>query len=82
MPALRLPANLGLCELVHQHLDLGDARGRVDTGDRLMTLVASALAWGDSFDDADGLRPYGVVKSSFQYNATGVGLERSVGCVS
>ena len=38
------------------HLDLGDAPGRANTGDKLMTLVASALAGGDCIDDADALR--------------------------
>ena len=38
------------------HLDLGGAPGRANTGDKLMTLVASALAGGDCIDDADALR--------------------------
>ena len=45
---LMLPATLalrlGLGELVEQHLDLGRATGRANTGDKLLTLVASALA--------------------------------------
>ena len=57
---LLLPAtlaqHLGLGELVNQHLDLGDAPGRANTGDKLLTLVASALAGGDCIDDADVLR--------------------------
>ena len=60
---LLLPASLalrlGLGELVNKHLDLGDAPGRANTGDKLMTLVASALAGGDCIDDADGLRSGG-----------------------
>ena len=47
---LLLPAtlarHLGLPELVQQRLDLGDAPGRANTGDKMMTLVASALALG------------------------------------
>ena len=43
MPFLLLPAtlarHLGLRELVDHHLDLGSALGRVNTGDKLMTLV-------------------------------------------
>ena len=46
---------LALGELVEQHLDLGRAPGRANTGDKLMTLVASALAGGDCIDDADAL---------------------------
>ena len=32
------------------HLDLGDAAGRANTGDKLLTLVASALAGGECID--------------------------------
>ena len=57
---LLLPATLalrlGLGELVDSHVDLGRAPGRANTGDKLMTLVASALAGGDCIDDADVLR--------------------------
>ena len=57
---LLLPAtlalNLGLRQLVDHHLDLGDAPGRANAGDKLMTLIASALAGGDCIDDADALR--------------------------
>ena len=60
---LLLPATLaqrvGLRELVDHHLDLGDAPGRANAGDKLMTLVASALAGGDCIDDADALRTGG-----------------------
>ena len=52
MPGLLLPAtlarHLGLPELVQQRLDLGDAPGRANTGDKMMTLVASALARGEA----------------------------------
>ena len=41
------------------HLDLGDAPGRANPGDKLMTLVASALAGGVCIDDADALRSGG-----------------------
>ena len=34
-------------------------RGRANTGDKMMTLVASALAGGDCIDDADALRTGG-----------------------
>ena len=60
---LLLPAtlaqHLGLGELVRQRLDLGDAPGRANTSDKMMTLVASALAGGDCIDDADVLRTGG-----------------------
>ena len=60
---LLLPAtlarHLGLRELLDHHLDLGGAPGRANTGDKLMTLVASAMAGGDCIDDADVLRTGG-----------------------
>ena len=62
---LLLPAtlarHLGLRELVDYHLDLGGAPGRANTGDKMLTLVASALAGGDCIDDADALRAGGTV---------------------
>ena len=62
---LLLPAtlaqHLGLRELVDHHLDLGCAPGRANTGDKLLTLVASALAGGDFINDADALRAGGTV---------------------
>ena len=54
-----LAQHLGLPQLVDRHLDLGDALGRANTGDKVMTLVASALAGGDCIDDADVLRTGG-----------------------
>ena len=57
---LLLPAtlarHLGLPQLIDHHLGLGSAPGRANTGDKMMTLVASALAGGDCIDDADVLR--------------------------
>ena len=47
-----LAGRLGLGELADAHLDLGDAAGRANAGDKLLTLVASALAGGDCIDDA------------------------------
>ena len=62
-----LAHHLGLGELADQHVDLGDAPGRANAGDKLLTLVASALAGGDCIDAADVLR-------------TG-GTARAIGCV-
>ncbi len=60
---LLLPAtlahHLGLRELVDAHLDLGKRPGRANAGDKLLTLVLSALAGGDCIDDADALRAGG-----------------------
>ena len=62
---LLLPAtlarHLGLRELVDHHLDLGGAPGRANTGDKMLALVASALAGGDCIDAADALRAGGTV---------------------
>ncbi len=54
---------LGLGELVDNHVDLRDAPGRVNPGDKLLTLVASALAGGDCIDDADVLRTGGTASA-------------------
>ena len=54
-----LALHLGLPQLVDRYLDLGRAPGRANTGDKMMTLVASALAGGDCIDDADVLRTGG-----------------------
>ena len=63
---LILPATLalrvGLPQLLRKHLDLGGAPGRANTGDKMMTLVASALAGGDCIDDADVLRAGGTAR--------------------
>ena len=60
---LLLPAtlaqHLGLRELVDTHLDLGQAPGRANAGDKLLTLVMSVLAGGDCIDDAAALRAGG-----------------------
>src|SRR5664280_1436718 len=57
---LLLPAtlahHLGLKGLVESHLDLGAAAGRANVGDKVLTLVMSALAGGDCIDDAGTLR--------------------------
>ena len=63
---LMLPATLarrlGLPQLADRCLDLGCAPGRADTGDKLMTPVASGLAGGDCIDDADALRSGGTAR--------------------
>ncbi len=60
---LLLPATLalrlGLSQLVQQRLDLGDAPGRANPGDKMLTLVASALAGSDCIDAANALRTGG-----------------------
>ena len=58
-----LAQRLGLSQLVDRHFDLGDAPGRANTGDKMMTLVASALAGGDCIDDADTLRTGGTART-------------------
>ena len=60
---LLLPAtlahHLGLKALVERHLDLGAEPGAANAGDKLLTLVLSALAGGDCIDDANALRAGG-----------------------
>ena len=60
---ITLAQHLGLPELVQQRLDLGNAPGRANTGDKMMTLVTSALAGGDCIDDADVLRAGGTARA-------------------
>ena len=57
-----LALHLGLPQLVDRHLDLGRAPGGANAGDKMMTLVASALAGGDWGDDADVLRTGGTAR--------------------
>ena len=59
MVPLTLAHHLGLGELVDNHLNLGGAPGRGNGGDKVLTLVASALAGGDCIDAADALRAGG-----------------------
>ena len=58
-----LAQHLGLPQLVQQRLDLGNAPGRANTSDKIVTLVASALAGGDCIDDADVLRTGGTART-------------------
>jgi hypothetical protein len=51
-----LAQHLGLKALVDEHLDLGPKPGRANTGDKVLTLVMSALAGGDHIDHANALR--------------------------
>ena len=65
-----LALRLGLPQLVDRRLDLGHATGRANTGDKMMTLVASTpplsrgqgLAGGDCINDADALRADGTAR--------------------
>ena len=41
--------------MVDRYLDLGNAPGRANTGDKLMTLASSALAGGECIYDANVL---------------------------
>ena len=59
-----LAQRLGLSQLADSHLDLGDAPGRANAGDKILTLVASALAGGDCINDADALRAGGTRASA------------------
>ena len=93
-----LAHHLGLRELVNEHLDLGRAAGRANVGDKLLTLVMSALAGGDCIDDAAALRAGGIgrvlgftVKAastlgtflrSFRWGATSASSTGSVGSYS
>ena len=64
---LLLPATLaqrlGLSQLVQERVNLGNVPGRANTGDKVMTFVASPLAGGDCIDDADALRTGGMAST-------------------
>lgn len=51
-----LAQHLGLRALFDTHVDLGAAAGHANVGHKAMTLIHSALADGDSIDDANALR--------------------------
>jgi hypothetical protein len=51
-----LAQRLGLRALFDAHVDLGAAPGHANVGHKAMTLIHSALADGDSIDDANALR--------------------------
>jgi hypothetical protein len=53
---MTLAARFGLAELVDENVQLGDAPGRANPGEKARALVASALVGGDSIADADVLR--------------------------
>ena len=63
---LILPAtlahHLGLGASVDEHLDLGAKVGRANVGDKILTLVLSALAGGDHIDHVDALRAGGTAR--------------------
>ena len=63
---LILPAtlahHLGLGQMVDEHLDLGAKPGRANAGDKVLTLVMSALAGGDHIDHVDALRAGGTAR--------------------
>ena len=60
---LILPATLahrlGLGALVDEHLHLGTRPGSANVGDKILTLIMSALAGGDHIDHANALRAGG-----------------------
>jgi Transposase DDE domain group 1 len=56
MLAASLAEGLGLRELFDHHVDLGEAPGAANIGDKAMTLIHSALAGGEWIDDTDRLR--------------------------
>ena len=54
-----LAQHLGLPQLVDRRLDLGDAPGRANTGAKMLTLVASALAGGTALTTPTCCAPAG-----------------------
>ena len=68
-----LAQHLGLREVVDSHVDLGDAPGRANPGDKLLTLVASAL---ESSADRRVPRPSPLVLTPRPLRIGGFGLRR------
>jgi len=64
-----LAQHLGLKELFDDHVDLGAAPGHANVGSKAMTLIHSALAGGDSIDDADALRA-GATRSALGHSVS------------
>ena len=65
-----IPAQrLGLRKLVDNQVDFGDAPERANTGDNMLTLVASALAGGNCIDDAECRAPAALSHSSSSQNS-------------
>ena len=60
---------LGLRKLVDNQVDFGDAPERANTGDNMLTLVASALAGGNCIDDAECRAPAALSHSSSSQNS-------------
>ncbi len=67
---LLLPAtlahHLGLKDLVETHLDLGATAARANVGDKLLTLIMSALAGGDFALAQPGLRAVATAARRFR----------------
>jgi hypothetical protein len=61
--AASLAEGLLLRELFETHVELGDAPGAANAGDKAMTLIHSALAGGEWIEDADRLRAGATVRS-------------------
>jgi hypothetical protein len=62
--AASLAEGLVLRELFDAHVDLGEAPGAANVGDKAMTLIHSALAGGEWIGDADRLPPAPPASSS------------------
>ena len=89
-----LAQHLGLRELVDHHLDLGNAPGRANPGDKMLTLVASAELYGrvqrKLFADVAAGRSAASLKSDYikkhgiparMFNGVRVSLEGKVASV-
>jgi len=50
LPAI-LAQRLGVRDLIDALVDLGDAAGRANPGEKAMTVISSVLAGGDCIDD-------------------------------
>ena len=69
-PSATLALHLGLPQLVDRHLDLGRATGRANTGDKMMTLVASV--------SRAPRNPVGLMGSALSLQVPGEGVPMSL----
>ena len=70
-------------ELVDHHVDLGDAPGRANTGEKFLTLVTSVMVGGYCIDGADALQAGGteqVLGGAVKASSTLGTFLRSFGC--
>lgn len=81
--SVTLAHHRGPGKLVDRRVDLGDAPGWANAGDKMLTLVASALAGGDCIADGDLLHTggtAGAIGCTVKVSSTSGTFPRSCRC--